>query len=103
MATEVLNVKVEQSVKKEAKKLAGELGLTLSSLVNGYLRQFIKTKTVHFSAEEKPTPYLIAAIKEAEADYKNGRTLSFDGPESALDYVKEVIEKNEKKQRRQKR
>ena len=45
MNTAVVNIKVDPKVKKQAKKVALELGFSLSALINAYLRQLIKTKT----------------------------------------------------------
>lgn len=73
MNTAVVNVKVNPKVKREAKKVAEKLGLSLSSLINGYLRHLIKTKTVTFSLKEEPSEYMIQALKESKADIKAGR------------------------------
>ena len=75
MNTAVIITKTEPEVKIEAQRIAKELGFNLSSLVNGWLRQLIKTKTVTFSAsDEEPSEYLISLMKKAEADYKKGNT-----------------------------
>jgi hypothetical protein len=41
----------------------------------------------------EPTPYLIRQIKQAEKEYKEGKTISFHTPEEALAYLDEVIKK----------
>lgn len=89
MKTAVINVKTDAKVKAGAQKVASELGFSLSSLVNGYLRQLIKTKTIHFSlAEEEPSELLIKAIKEAEDDRKAGRVSpSFDNAKDAVAWL----------------
>ena len=75
MNTAVIITKTDPEIKAEAQKIAKELGFNLSSLVNGWLRQLIKTKTVTFSAsEEEPSEYLLTLIKQAEKDYKKGNT-----------------------------
>ena len=74
MNTAVVNVKVDPKVKKEAHKVAGELGLSLSGLINAYLKQVIRTKTVHFSAlNEEPGEYLRAVLAESSRDKRKGR------------------------------
>lgn len=74
MNTAVVNVKVDPMVKKSAQKIARELGISLSGLINGYLRQLIRTKTVTFSTNrEIPSDYMIKALKESEEDIKAGR------------------------------
>lgn len=90
MSTAVVNVKVNPKVKYEAQIVAEELGFSLSSLINGYLRQLIKTKTVHFSAsEEEPSDYLIQSLKEAEEDIKAGRVSpGFTNAKAAIDWLR---------------
>lgn len=45
----LLTVKVDSEVKDEAQKVAGELGIPLGSIINGYLRDFVRVKSVSFS------------------------------------------------------
>ncbi len=75
MNTAVINIKTNPETKVKAKKVADELGLSLSSLVNAFLKQLIKSKTVTFSArDEEPNEYLQTLMKQAEEDYKKGNT-----------------------------
>lgn len=94
MNTEAINIKIDRKTKQAAQELAAELGFSLSSIVKGYLRNFIQTKTLHFSTKEEaeePSEFLIQAIKEAEEDYKHGRTLVFETPEEEFRYLDQVI------------
>ena len=100
MNSAVINVKVPLTVKQEARKVAGELGLSLSALVNGFLRQVIRTRTVTFSAsQEKPNAYMRKALKESEEDIKAGRVVSFQTGEEALTYLDEMIAHERKKRK----
>ena len=64
MNTAVINIKTNTKVKAQAKKIASELGFSLSALINGYLNQLIRTKTVHFSTtEEKPSEFMVQALR----------------------------------------
>lgn len=93
MNTETINIKIDPETKKEAQRLAKTLGFNLSTLVKGYLRQFIKTKTVHFSAsEEKPTPYLLDMLRDSDADIKAGRYRQFSSPDEELRYLDSLID-----------
>lgn len=76
MKTTVLNVRTDPKVKKEAARVAESLGFTLSSLMNAYLRNLIKTKSVNFSESYEPTPYLARILKQAEKDRKAGKNIS---------------------------
>lgn len=74
MQTTAIYIRTEPEVKAKAQKVAKELGFSLSSLLNAWLRHFIKTKTVTFSAaSEEPSAYLIQAIKKARENRKKGK------------------------------
>jgi addiction module RelB/DinJ family antitoxin len=74
MNTAILNVRTDKKIKSQAMKVASNLGFSLSTLVNAYLRNLIRTKRVQFAddVELEPTPYLIRQIKKAEKEYKEG-------------------------------
>lgn len=72
MSTAVINIKIESGVKAKAKKVAEELGFNLSAVLNGYLRQFVRTKRINFSLEE-PSERLIKAMKKGKLDWKSGK------------------------------
>jgi len=58
MAKTTINIKADADVKQKAQKTARELGMPLSTIINAYLHQFIRTKSVHFYVPEgelKPT------------------------------------------------
>ena len=76
MKTAIINIKTDVHVKKQAQKLAEELGFSLSSIVTASLKQFIRTREVQFSAAHKMTPYLEGVLKEVEKDIKHKRNMS---------------------------
>jgi addiction module RelB/DinJ family antitoxin len=97
MSTAVINIKTDPKVKAKAQKVASDLGFSLSSLINGYLNQLVKTKTVHFSAlEETPSEYMVQALRESEEDRKKGRYKSFDTADKALEYLDKIIDESKK-------
>jgi len=70
----VVATKVDPQTKKEAQKTAAELGMPLSVVIKAFLKQFIKTKSVEFSARnEEPSEYLKSVIKQAEENLKKGK------------------------------
>lgn len=89
MYTAVINVKTRPEIKTQAKKVAEELGFSLSSLVNAYLRQLIKTKTIVFSAaSEEPSDYMIAMLKKVEKEIKEGKVSpSFSNAKDAIAWL----------------
>jgi len=91
MKTAVLNVKVDEDVKKRAQAVAGSFGIPLSTLVNAYLIELGETGQVHFSAVEIMTPQMEKLIEQAEQEIKAGETSGpFETSEEAVDYLKSL-------------
>ncbi|MBU1178997.1 type II toxin-antitoxin system RelB/DinJ family antitoxin [Patescibacteria group bacterium] len=71
----LINIKADKEVKDGAQKIAEELGLSLSAIINASLKQLIKNKGVCFSAVPRMTPYLENIIREAKKDYKASKNI----------------------------
>ena len=72
----VINIKTEKEVKTHAQKLAKEMGLSLSALINVYLRQFIRNKEVYFSIAPKMLPGLENLLGKIEFDIQRNKNIS---------------------------
>lgn len=72
----VINIKADKEVKDHAQQLAGELGLSLSAVVNAQLKQFIRSRSVYFSAIPRVSPGLESLLGMVEKDLKVGENLS---------------------------
>ena len=85
----IITLKTDTEVKKNAQKLAGDLGLTLSAVVNASLRQFIRDQGVNFSKIPVMTPELERIIGKAEKDLRAGKNISplFTNDQDMLDYL----------------
>jgi addiction module RelB/DinJ family antitoxin len=85
----IINLKADTKVKKDAQKTAAELGLTLSAIINAYLKQFIRTKEIYFSTAPRMTPALERLVGRAERDLKAGRNVSptFSDADEAIAYL----------------
>jgi len=94
MNTVGIYIKTQPEVKAKAQKIAKTVGMSLSSLLDAWLRQFVKTKRAPFNIEEKPSKYLIESLKKSEEDIKAGRFISFNNGEEAVKYF-ESLEENE--------
>jgi addiction module RelB/DinJ family antitoxin len=81
----VISVKVDKDVKASAQEVANSAGLTLSTLVNAYLRQIVATRRIELYAPEPMTPKLEMLIEEVEAELKSGKaSKEFDSVEEFL-------------------
>lgn len=74
MNTAVINIKTEAEVKRQSQKIAKEMGISLSGLINGFLKQLVRTKRVEFTLDETPNAYLRGVMKRAEKNYKTDKT-----------------------------
>ena len=81
----IINIKADKEVKDQAKRLAERLGVPLSTVINSFLKQFIRSEEVTFSNARIMTPELEATVAEIENDRKKGENIS--GPFN----VKEAI------------
>ena len=96
MKTSVVNVKVDPEVKKQAQKVAAELGLSLSAIIKAQLKQLIRTKSVNLSTLEEPTDEAVRALNESLEDVKAGRVVSFDNPDDAVAYLRRITPHEQK-------
>jgi addiction module RelB/DinJ family antitoxin len=81
----VISVKIDKDVKTSAQEVANSAGLTLSTLVNAYLRQVAATRRIELYAPEQMTPKLEKLIEEVEAELKGGKaSKEFDSVEEFL-------------------
>ena len=72
----IINIKTDRDIKQRAQKIASALGLSLSAIINAYLRQFARNKEVYFSLTPSMSPELEQLIGKAEHDIKKGTNLS---------------------------
>jgi addiction module RelB/DinJ family antitoxin len=99
MNTSSILVKTDPKIKEKAQKTAEEMGISLTSVINHYLKHFIKTRAITFTAEEEiPTKYMLDSLKQSEEDVKAGRVISFKTRRDELAYLDNEIE-NERKKR----
>jgi len=85
----VINIKADKEVKENAQQLAKELGFPLSTVINAYLRQFIRNREVYVSSIPRMTPEIEELLGKVEEDIKRGRNLSpaFSNAREMDDYL----------------
>lgn len=72
----VINIKTDREVKEAAKKLAHELGIPLSTIINAQLKEFVRAKSLHLSTSKRMSPYLEALLGQTEKDIKQKMRIS---------------------------
>lgn len=85
----IINIKSDKKVKQMAQGVAKDLGLPLSTVINAYLKQFIRNKEVYFSSAPRMTPELEEIIGLTRKDLKSKKNISpiFSTGEEADDYL----------------
>ena len=81
----MINIRADRDVKIAAQKTAAELGMPLSTIINAYLKQFTRTKSVYFYTEGELKPAVkkrlarlhkdVVARKNISPAFTNGRDM----------------------------
>jgi len=74
MKNAVLNVKVDEDIKKRAYAVASGFGIPLSTLVGAYLTELAETGQIHFMASEPMTKKTEKIIEQIEAEIEQDKT-----------------------------
>jgi DNA-damage-inducible protein J len=99
MNTTSLHVKIEPEIKRDAEKVADELGLSLSAVTKVLLKQFIRTRKLSVELVDRPeipNDATRRALAQADEDIAAGRGMSFANVDEAIAYLDKEIA-NEKK------
>lgn len=89
MKTAILNVKVDEQIKKRAQAVAGGFGIPLSTLVNAYLIELANTGQIHFSTVEPMTEKMEKIVEVAQREIAQGET---SGPFETLEELFEHLD-----------
>lgn len=68
MKTTKIHIKVDPRAKDEVQIIIDDMGLTLSGVINAFLKQLIRTREITFSAGNAMTPYMQKVMAEARKD-----------------------------------
>lgn len=85
-----LNVKIDEKTKQSLKEFAAEVGVPVSALVNGSIKQMLRDRKVTFSTFLEPTAYLQKVMREAEADLAGGRVTTAKSKDEALSHLRSL-------------
>lgn len=85
----LINIKTDIKLKKEAQEVSRELGLPLGTIINAYLRDFVRQKRVVFSVPFEPNQKTQKLLEGIQKDLKAGKNatkpLSYDEAVAYLD------------------
>ncbi len=83
----VLTIKTEKSVKDQARKTAEEFGIPLGTIINAFLRNFVRNKELSLDISHKPSKYLRGVIEESRKEYEKG---DYHGPFIGEEFIKHL-------------
>ena len=85
----ILNFKTDKDLKDKAKKIASDLGLPLGTIMNHYLKEFVREEKVIFSNHPTPTKKVIHELKEISKDIRDKKNLSptFNNTRNAIKWL----------------
>lgn len=94
-----LTIKVEKKLRDDAKEVAEEVGVPLTTVVNGMLRQFVRDKEITFSAYPQPKSRKIAQWERIsdEMDHGVGVSGPFESAKELMRHMDEVRRKSRRK------
>lgn len=88
----VMSIKTDKRIKEEAQKIAKNMGFPLGTLINAFLIQLVRNKTIYFTLDKNKimTKALETELARIEKDMKAGKNLSprFEKMEKAIQYLK---------------
>jgi len=71
----MINVKTDSTLKNEAQKLAKQFGLSLSTVINYFLKEFVAERKITFAEHPYPNKKTQAILDRALKDIKSGKNL----------------------------
>ncbi len=91
----VINFKTDKKIKSEAQQIAKKMGLTISDVLNVFLRNFVRDKELNISLEE-PSDWLLKQLAESKEDIKQGRVSpAFSNAKEAIKWLRGKNRKHE--------
>lgn len=87
-----VTIKIDADLKLEAQKLAKNLGLSLSAIVENKLREVVRERRVLFEEELIPNKKTATELRQIQEDVKSGRNMSkpLRTVEALEDYLKNL-------------
>lgn len=72
----LINIKADVEVKRKVQKVAKELGIPLSTIVNAYLKQLSREQRVNFIVPLRPNKRTATLLRRASKDHREKKNIS---------------------------
>lgn len=83
-----LTIKTERNLRDAAKKTAAVLGIPLTTVINGLLRQFVREGRFTVSIDEQPTKERIAVWEAISSEAEKNPGPAFTDSKALAKYLK---------------
>ena len=96
--TTVLNVKIDDKLKQEARAAAKALGLPLSTVVSASLKEFVRTRSITISDEPRLRPEVEKELLRLSKNAREGKDLSptFEIVDDAVKWLRGAVAEEKK-------
>ena len=85
-------IKTDPKLKIEAQKTAEGMGISLTSVINRYLKHFITAKSITFTVEDEvPSKYMVNSLKRSETEYNKGKAITFGNKKALHSYLDSLV------------
>ncbi len=75
MATTMLSIKLDKSMKEQAQELASTLGVSLNAVIKGFLKEFLSERKVTFMDHPMPNARTLKILKKLSDDARKGKNM----------------------------
>jgi len=85
----VLNFRTKKTLKDDAQKVARELGVSLGTVMNLYLEEFVREKKLLLTSHPTPSSAVVTELAHMSAEARAGKHISpkFSDPEDAIAWL----------------
>lgn len=75
MSQSQINIRVDSDTKKDAERICSDIGISLSSAINIYLKKIVRENKIPFELEADPfySPKNLKKIEKLIEDYEKGK------------------------------
>lgn len=72
----LISIKTDVEVKRGIQRIAEELGIPLSTIINAYFKRLLRERRIDFVLPLQPNKKTAQLLRQAHEDYKRGRNIS---------------------------
>jgi DNA-damage-inducible protein J len=87
-STTNVSIRMDVNLKRDAENLFSDLGLNMTSALNMFIRQAVRTQSIPFEITRSPNAETVAAMKEAESLAHNPKVKGYSNLDELLGDLK---------------